>query len=202
MPAPAQYELLSSNDAPDSPTSSRSSLETSGATLRRNASPTNSESDSETDTLLDPTLVPTISATDAEALNARDVRSERSQRAHRSFRQAEAALRRDPRFNPEPPNKLKRFLLIAFVIFLFWLAITLRSKSWRKQVVHASRYSNEFKYRPAASPIITETLIDGRVKLRGALPTPEPTPEVSKRLAAKRKARKAKKALHNKSRGL
>lgn len=68
---------------------------------------------------------------------------------------------------------------------------------------YPSRYSNEYKYRPAASPIITETLIDGRTKLRGALPTPEPTPVVSKRLAAKRKARKAKakKSLH-KSRDL
>lgn len=112
-------------------------------------------------------------------------------------------MRRDPRFNPEPPNRLKRFLLIAFIVFLFWLAIAMRSRSWKKQVVHASRYSNEYKYRPAASPIITETLIDGRTKLRGALPTPEPTPVVSKRLAAKRKARKAKakKSLH-KSRDL
>jgi hypothetical protein len=31
-----------------------------------------------------------------------------------------------------------------------------------------SRYSEEFKYRPAASPVITETLKDGRLRIRGA----------------------------------
>lgn len=31
-----------------------------------------------------------------------------------------------------------------------------------------SRYSDEFKYRPAASPVITEYLKDGRMRLRGA----------------------------------
>lgn len=30
------------------------------------------------------------------------------------------------------------------------------------------RYSDEFKYRPAASPIITEKLKDGRIRIRGA----------------------------------
>jgi hypothetical protein len=30
------------------------------------------------------------------------------------------------------------------------------------------RYSDEHKYRPAASPVITETLKDGRIRLRGA----------------------------------
>jgi hypothetical protein len=33
------------------------------------------------------------------------------------------------------------------------------------------RYSKEFKFRPAASPVITERLKDGRVRLRGAQPT-------------------------------
>lgn len=33
------------------------------------------------------------------------------------------------------------------------------------------RYSKEFKYRPAASPVITERLRDGRIRLRGAHPT-------------------------------
>lgn len=32
------------------------------------------------------------------------------------------------------------------------------------------RYSDEFKYRPAASPVITEYLKDGRIRLRGATP--------------------------------
>ena len=30
------------------------------------------------------------------------------------------------------------------------------------------RYSDEYKYRPAASPVITEYLKDGRIRLRGA----------------------------------
>jgi hypothetical protein len=29
-------------------------------------------------------------------------------------------------------------------------------------------YSEEYKYRPAASPVITETLKDGRLRIRGA----------------------------------
>jgi hypothetical protein len=45
------------------------------------------------------------------------------------------------------------------------------------------RYSKEYKFRPAASPIITETLKDGRVRLRGAAPTPTATttPAVTKK---------------------
>lgn len=35
----------------------------------------------------------------------------------------------------------------------------------------ACRYSKEYKFRPAASPIITERLKDGRTRLRGAQPT-------------------------------
>lgn len=33
------------------------------------------------------------------------------------------------------------------------------------------RYSKDYKFRPAASPVITEQLKDGRVRLRGAQPT-------------------------------
>lgn len=63
------------------------------------------------------------------------------------------------------------------------------------------RYSKDYKFRPAASPIITETLKDGRVRLRGALPTPTetttPTAIKKKKPGAgkatgKRKARKPK----------
>lgn len=32
----------------------------------------------------------------------------------------------------------------------------------------ARSYSDEFKYRPAASPVITEYLKDGRIRIRGA----------------------------------
>ncbi|KAI6142748.1 hypothetical protein BKA82DRAFT_4190327 [Pisolithus tinctorius] len=77
----------------------------------------------------------------------------------------------DPRFNPPPPSAWKRIALIAFVVFLFWLSYSLSSKkNTQPKVIYASRYSKEFKYRPAASPIITERLKDGRVRLRGAYP--------------------------------
>ncbi|KAF8837989.1 hypothetical protein BDN67DRAFT_972198 [Paxillus ammoniavirescens] len=79
----------------------------------------------------------------------------------------------DPRFNPPPPAVWKRVALIAFIIFLFWLSFTFRlRKNAEPNVVHASRYSKEYKYRPAASPIVTERLKDGRTRLRGAYPTP------------------------------
>jgi hypothetical protein len=53
------------------------------------------------------------------------------------------------------------------------------------------RYSKEHKFRPAASPIITETLKDGRIRIRGAGPTATPTPTpVVKKMDAKRKGKK------------
>ncbi|KAH7921656.1 hypothetical protein BV22DRAFT_1198022 [Leucogyrophana mollusca] len=77
----------------------------------------------------------------------------------------------DPRFNRQSPSWWKRVALLSFIAFLFWLAFTLRpSRNVEPKVIHASRYSKEYKYRPAASPIITERLKDGRVRLRGASP--------------------------------
>lgn len=64
------------------------------------------------------------------------------------------------------------------------------------------RYSDEHKFRPAASPIITETMKDGRLKVRGAgptssaIPTPTPTPtpkKVKKRRTGKKLSKKLKK---------
>ncbi|KAG6330672.1 hypothetical protein ID866_8415 [Astraeus odoratus] len=78
----------------------------------------------------------------------------------------------DPRFNRPPPAAWKRIALILFIVFLFWLSYSLRPKKTAKpEVIYASRYSKEFKYRPAASPIITERLKDGRIRLRGAYPS-------------------------------
>lgn len=37
-------------------------------------------------------------------------------------------------------------------------------------LILADRYSDEFRYRPAESPVITEYLKDGRIRLRGAHP--------------------------------
>ncbi|KAJ9107010.1 hypothetical protein QFC19_002878 [Naganishia cerealis] len=44
------------------------------------------------------------------------------------------------------------------------------TRATKPKVIYASRYSDEYKFRPAASPVITETLADGRIRLRGASP--------------------------------
>ncbi|KAI6021215.1 hypothetical protein EDC04DRAFT_2732863 [Pisolithus marmoratus] len=57
--------------------------------------------------------------------------------------QSKAPARRltDPRFNPPPPPAWKRAALIVFIIFLFWLAYSLRpNKKPQQEVIYASRY--------------------------------------------------------------
>jgi len=63
----------------------------------------------------------------------------------------------------------KRVLLILFIGILVVLAYKIRSSGRlaEPEIIHAERYSREHKYRPAASPIITETLKDGRIRIRG-----------------------------------
>ncbi|KAJ3923326.1 hypothetical protein F5877DRAFT_63420 [Lentinula edodes] len=113
----------------------------------------------------------------------------------------------DPRFHQPTPSPFKRILLLLFIAFLFWFAIVLGRarilRSQKPQIVYANRYSTEHKFRPAASPIITETLKDGRLRIRGAGPTasatPTPTPatptkKVKKRKIGKKLGKKAKKA--------
>ncbi|THH17882.1 hypothetical protein EW146_g3019 [Bondarzewia mesenterica] len=79
---------------------------------------------------------------------------------------------RDPRFDQPTPSAWKRAGILFLIAFLFWLAYWLRTPHYQPpKVVHATRYSKEFKYRPAASPIITERLKDGRMRLRGAQAT-------------------------------
>ncbi|KAF8896921.1 hypothetical protein CPB85DRAFT_1328504 [Mucidula mucida] len=103
----------------------------------------------------------------------------------------------DSRFHQPTPAPWKRVALIAFVGVMFWLAFSMRKKAWERKnkVVFAKRYSEQFKFRPAASPIITEALKGGGTKLRGALPTPvmpEPTQEKKrKRRHSKRKGKKS-----------
>ncbi|KAK7678585.1 hypothetical protein QCA50_018457 [Cerrena zonata] len=82
-------------------------------------------------------------------------------------------LREDPRFNPPTPSVWKRISLIIIVLVLFWVAysIKLQKPEPKAPVVHANRYSKDYKFRPAASPIITERLKDGRTRVRGAQPT-------------------------------
>ncbi|KAF8137156.1 hypothetical protein EV363DRAFT_1316875 [Boletus edulis] len=78
----------------------------------------------------------------------------------------------DPRFDRPQSPAWKRAVLVALLAVLFWLAFHLRpGAKHQPKVTYATRYSEEFKFRPAASPVITERLKDGRVRLRGALPT-------------------------------
>ncbi|KAJ7143217.1 hypothetical protein C8R43DRAFT_579784 [Mycena crocata] len=103
----------------------------------------------------------------------------------------------DPRFNPTPPSPWKRAGLLLLLAFLFFLTFQIRAgRSGKAKIVHASstprRYSKEFKYRPAASPIITETLKDGRMRVRGAAPTTSVTPTPVATAAAKTKKRAGK----------
>ncbi|EIW71783.1 hypothetical protein TREMEDRAFT_60698 [Tremella mesenterica DSM 1558] len=71
-------------------------------------------------------------------------------------------------FARPPPSWWKRLLLVLFVLFTGWAAVRLGSSQRKPKVIYASRYSEEHKYRPAASPVITEHLQDGRIRLRGA----------------------------------
>ncbi|KAJ4487566.1 hypothetical protein J3R30DRAFT_3279132 [Lentinula aciculospora] len=120
--------------------------------------------------------------------------------------QVEEEPAEDPRFHQLTPSPFKRILLLLFIGFLFWSAFVLGrariSQSKKPQVIYANRYSAEHKFRPAASPIITETLKDGRLRIRGAEPTasatptytPTPTKKVKKRKTGKKLGKKTKKA--------
>jgi len=77
----------------------------------------------------------------------------------------------DPRFRAPKVAAWKRVALVAFVIFLFYLGYWLRRMAITENnediIVHAERYSEQHKYRPAASPIIRRRLPDGRLEVRG-----------------------------------
>ncbi|KAF9262777.1 hypothetical protein L218DRAFT_1000337 [Marasmius fiardii PR-910] len=102
---------------------------------------------------------------------------------------------------PPPPRSsfLKRSIWVVLIAVIVWQGFFSQNPwFWRRapQVIHAKRYSKEFKYRPAASPIITETLKDGRVRIRGAEPStssqPTVTPAVKKtrKRSTKRRAKR------------
>ncbi|ODO05376.1 hypothetical protein L198_02069 [Cryptococcus wingfieldii CBS 7118] len=76
----------------------------------------------------------------------------------------------EARFERPPVAWWKRALLIVGLIAMMWASIWLgrRGRNKKPEIIYASRYSDEFKYRPAASPVITEHLKDGRIRLRGA----------------------------------
>ncbi|OAX37856.1 hypothetical protein K503DRAFT_719148 [Rhizopogon vinicolor AM-OR11-026] len=82
-------------------------------------------------------------------------------------------LHAGPRFNrPAPSSSIwKRISLLLVIVSILWAAFQLKDQRSQPKTIHADRYSKEFKYRPAASPIITERLKDGVVRLRGAYPS-------------------------------
>ncbi|KAL5492853.1 hypothetical protein ACEPAI_4301 [Sanghuangporus weigelae] len=95
------------------------------------------------------------------------------------------------------PNIWSRFRKILLVLVAFWLALAILRGSGRQRpkVVHANRYSEDHKFRPAASPIVTETLKDGRIRVRGAEPTARSTPSATpKSKTRKRRSSKRRKA--------
>ncbi|KAG1733117.1 hypothetical protein EDB19DRAFT_1639837, partial [Suillus lakei] len=73
-----------------------------------------------------------------------------------------------PVLNRPVPSLWKRIALLLVTVFLFWAAFQLQPQRSQPKIIHAERYSKDFKYRPAASPVITERLKDGVVRLRGA----------------------------------
>ncbi|KZT20902.1 hypothetical protein NEOLEDRAFT_1074740 [Neolentinus lepideus HHB14362 ss-1] len=104
-----------------------------------------------------------------------------------------AKLRQDPRFNQPAPALWKRILLLVFFFGLVWLGFNLRLQgNSDPKVVHAQRYSKDYKFRPAASPVISERLKDGRVRVRGAQPTyaAHPVKPVKGKGKEQRKAKK------------
>ncbi|WWC64688.1 uncharacterized protein I303_107299 [Kwoniella dejecticola CBS 10117] len=74
-------------------------------------------------------------------------------------------------FNRPPPSWWKRTLLILVILAMAWFSIWLGRKGMEEKgptIIYANRYSDEHKYRPAASPVITEYLSGNRIRLRGA----------------------------------
>ncbi|KAJ7291790.1 hypothetical protein C8J57DRAFT_1273957 [Mycena rebaudengoi] len=108
----------------------------------------------------------------------------------------------DPRFIQPTPALWKRAGVIFLTFFLFWLFFQIQAsrKGSRSKVIYANRYSKEHKFRPAASPIITEILKDGRTRIRGAAPTTMastiPTP-TTKPKTGKKKTKRGGKKVHN-----
>ncbi|KAH7333584.1 hypothetical protein B0J17DRAFT_675989 [Rhizoctonia solani] len=57
--------------------------------------------------------------------------------------------------------------VLVFVMYLLFKSYTWVATPRKPEIIYADRYSHEYKFRPAASPIITEKLKDGRIRIRG-----------------------------------
>ncbi|KAI5117665.1 hypothetical protein M0805_009698 [Coniferiporia weirii] len=68
-------------------------------------------------------------------------------------------------------RRLIVILLSAFLMVLVILVLNATGVTRPTDVVHTTWYSKDHKFRPAASPVITGTLKDGRLRLHGAQPT-------------------------------
>ncbi|KAL1749255.1 putative phosphatase regulatory subunit-domain-containing protein [Schizophyllum fasciatum] len=128
-----------------------------------------------------------------------DEESAHRRRAREERKRLEGALAKDARFERPAVPVWKRAGLLLALGLLVWAALALREYANRPpKIIYASRYSEEYKYRPAASPIITETLRDGRLRIRGAAPTtsvtPTPTATAKPKSTRKRRGRKRSKA--------
>ncbi|KAJ9114670.1 hypothetical protein QFC22_005546 [Naganishia vaughanmartiniae] len=116
----------------------------------------------------------------------------------RTVTAAQDSLPQQEQQQPRPrflsSRALKRLLLLLLTVG----AVVGFQQGWfggssKPKVIYASRYSDEYKFRPAASPVITETLADGRIRLRGASPAgvgidASSIPKTPQQLAKERKA--------------
>ncbi|GAB1525450.1 hypothetical protein RhiXN_12132 [Rhizoctonia solani] len=70
----------------------------------------------------------------------------------------------------KPASALRRVAMIPILVFALYLLF--KSYNWlatpkKPEIIYADRYSHEYKFRPAASPIITEKLKNGKILIRG-----------------------------------
>ncbi|WVR07772.1 hypothetical protein IAU60_004815 [Kwoniella sp. DSM 27419] len=77
-------------------------------------------------------------------------------------------------FDRPPPSWWTRVLLVLVLLGMGWASVWLGGRGIKAQegdkptIIYANRYSDEHKYRPASSPVITEYLPGNRIRLRGA----------------------------------
>ncbi|CAE6398638.1 unnamed protein product [Rhizoctonia solani] len=70
----------------------------------------------------------------------------------------------------KPASAFRRVVMIPVLVFMMYLLF--KSYTWmatpkKPEIIYADRYSHEYKFRPAASPIITEKLKNGKILIRG-----------------------------------